>query len=207
MGQMYKIFVNEQPLISVGNLSNAVDCDRLETHLVTSPESLEEIYLKFESQHTHPGLVIYNNENPERLFDDFKALFFYMEAAGGLVSKRGDEWLFIHRFGHWDLPKGKIEENENPGSAAIREVAEETGIHGHYITRQLPDTYHTYQYFNTRILKRTYWFAMNYDGNEVPAPQTNEYIEQAVWMKKSTIESIMPLIYPSLRLVIAEGMR
>jgi hypothetical protein len=59
-------------------------------------------------------------------------------SAGGLVINRtGDLGLLIGRFDHkdptgtrllWSLPKGHIEEGETPEVAAIREVAEETGI-------------------------------------------------------------------------------
>lgn len=47
-----------------------------------------------------------------------------------VVRKRNDvlQYLLLRSFQHWDSPKGKIEENETPKMAAIREVKEETGI-------------------------------------------------------------------------------
>jgi 8-oxo-dGTP diphosphatase len=54
-------------------------------------------------------------------------------AAGGLVEKwteRGPQIAVIHRpryEGEWNLPKGKLQENESLWAAAIREVREETG--------------------------------------------------------------------------------
>ena len=39
------------------------------------------------------------------------------------------EYLIIrHRGGHWDMPKGKLEPGETIRQAALRELAEETGI-------------------------------------------------------------------------------
>jgi 8-oxo-dGTP pyrophosphatase MutT (NUDIX family) len=54
-------------------------------------------------------------------------------AAGGLVEKwteHGPQIAVIHRpryEGEWNLPKGKLRENESLWDAAIREVEEETG--------------------------------------------------------------------------------
>ncbi|WP_018131858.1 NUDIX hydrolase [Effusibacillus pohliae] len=53
-------------------------------------------------------------------------------SAGGVVYREIDgriELLLIHdRFGKMTLPKGHLEEGETQKQAALREVAEETGI-------------------------------------------------------------------------------
>ena len=59
-------------------------------------------------------------------------------SAGGLVvRKQGDQFevALIARYDRrhrlvWSLPKGHIEQGETAEQTAIREVAEETGIHG-----------------------------------------------------------------------------
>jgi 8-oxo-dGTP pyrophosphatase MutT (NUDIX family) len=62
-------------------------------------------------------------------------------SAGGLVVERseaGPRGALIGRFDRrgrlrWSLPKGHIEPGETPEAAAVREVAEETGITGRII--------------------------------------------------------------------------
>ena len=55
-------------------------------------------------------------------------------AAGGVVWRRagagGVEVLLVHRpkYDDWSLPKGKLDEGEAAPDAALREVAEETGL-------------------------------------------------------------------------------
>ena len=56
-----------------------------------------------------------------------KTKFKVIRAAGGVVDKEG-KTLLIHRNGLWDLPKGKMERNEDIRSCALREVEEETGV-------------------------------------------------------------------------------
>lgn len=57
-----------------------------------------------------------------------------VEAAGGVVWRRsaegGLEVLLVHRprYDDWTVPKGKLETDEDHAGAALREVAEETGL-------------------------------------------------------------------------------
>lgn len=56
------------------------------------------------------------------------------KSAGAVVYRLGDDrraplYLLLHyAAGHWDLPKGKIEEGETVKETARREISEETGI-------------------------------------------------------------------------------
>lgn len=51
------------------------------------------------------------------------------EKSCGCVVFDGDKVLLIkHNEGHWDLPKGHIEEGETEVETAIREVKEETNV-------------------------------------------------------------------------------
>lgn len=52
-------------------------------------------------------------------------------SAGAVpLRKVNNEWevLILRSFKYWDFPKGMVEEGEYPWNAAIREVAEETGL-------------------------------------------------------------------------------
>ncbi len=51
--------------------------------------------------------------------------------ASAVVLNDADEVLLIHhnKIGLWLYPGGHIDPNETPSEAALREVAEETGIH------------------------------------------------------------------------------
>ena len=56
-----------------------------------------------------------------------------IRSAGAVVwrtSGRGAQVLLVHRpkYGDWSLPKGKLEPGEHMLAAAVREVAEETGL-------------------------------------------------------------------------------
>lgn len=54
------------------------------------------------------------------------------ERSAGVLLFRDDEikkYLLLHYpAGHWDYPKGHIEENETEKDAAVRELREETGV-------------------------------------------------------------------------------
>jgi 8-oxo-(d)GTP phosphatase len=68
-----------------------------------------------------------------------------IRAAGGVVWRPGPrggiEVCLVHRprYDDWSLPKGKLTAREHPLAAAVREVEEETGIHGQPQIR-LPST-------------------------------------------------------------------
>jgi 8-oxo-dGTP pyrophosphatase MutT (NUDIX family) len=100
------------------------------------------------------------------------------------------------------LPKGKIDGDETPAEAAIREVEEECGINQLQIVSEPITTYHTYKMHNHRFLKITYWFKMTttFSGNLIP--QTEEQITEVKWENMSsklleeldTYESIKDLL-------------
>ena len=110
-------------------------------------------------------------------YKDYKII----DAAGGLVKKQ-DSYLWIFRNNKWDLPKGKVEINENLQQAAVREVQEECGLENALeIVKLLYTSFHVYENFGEKILKRTYWYLMNYNGHDNLKPQYEEGITRVLW--------------------------
>ncbi len=121
--------------------------------------------------------------DPGAAYELFRGQFRVALACGGVVSNPKGETLMILRANRWDLPKGHLEEDESPRQCAVREVEEECGITGPVILGELPATRHIYKFRGRWTLKECRWYAMRYDGNETPMPQTEEGIGQAVWTR------------------------
>ena len=95
-----------------------------------------------------------------------------------------------------------MENGETIDEAALREVEEECGISNLQLDEELESTYHTYWMNNSWMLKRSYWFKMNYSGNEELVPQTEEDIEKAIWIPSNQLEEFKANTYASILEVI-----
>lgn len=153
-------------------------------------KSFDNVYNEFLNNVEITDLVI-RSPKPDKLFRNFKKKFDVIKAAGGLVLNNKKELLVIKRRGVWDLPKGKLEENESKKTAAIREVMEECGISMPKISSKSGKTYHTYQQDGMEILKITYWYLMLYDGVQKLKPQLEEDITEVKWIKKEEVHKII----------------
>jgi 8-oxo-dGTP pyrophosphatase MutT (NUDIX family) len=113
-----------------------------------------------------------------------------VRAAGGVVRRdtfvagddgqprAGVEIVFVHRprYDDWSFPKGKLDKGENYEEAAVREVAEETGLLCE-LGRELPSTWYLDGKGRTKLVR--YW-AMRVVGIEPWAP--NAEIDQRRWV-------------------------
>jgi len=115
------------------------------------------------------------------------------------VLNDNNEFLAIYRLGKWDLPKGMIEKNESIQEAAVREVQEECGLSSLKIKYEMQPTYHIYELRGKHILKCTYWFVMQYCGEELLVPQLEEDIEKAEWIKIHDMDMFINNTYKSIR--------
>lgn len=131
-------------------------------------------------------------------------------SAGGLViDLSGTKGLLIGRYDHkdstgkrvlWSLPKGHIEAGETPEQAAIREVAEETGINSS-ITRSLGVIDFWFMAGGKRIHKTVHHFIfIEVDG--VLAPQESE-VDEVAWFPLEEI--VHRLAYPDEKKLISRS--
>jgi ADP-ribose pyrophosphatase YjhB (NUDIX family) len=124
--------------------------------------------------------------------------FIYIEAAGGLVKNEKSEYLIIERNEKWDLPKGKLEENESPKKAAKREVIEETMVIPLKLGKKLINTYHIYKIENRFALKKTHWYKMKAHSDSPTKAQEEEQITQVVWMLADELPQVYAKTFSSL---------
>lgn len=202
---MYKVFINNLPvflcsdpneIISEGPL-RYVDCSTQERAVELINERINDVHLY--------GIALFNKD-VEQLFKWCFENFKYIEAAGGVVKNKENKFLFIYRNHKWDLPKGKLDAGEDKADAALREVEEECGIHGHTISSELTSTWHVYALKNDKYaIKITYWYLMYYPGEEHLVPQGEEGITEVEWRDKEDLDDVFNNTYNSIMDVILEG--
>ncbi|MFM9051308.1 MAG: NUDIX hydrolase, partial [Bacteroidota bacterium] len=135
-----------------------------------------------------PAAVCYLCYDAHSTWMRFVSLFTLSVAAGGIVQDTGGRILVIRRRGKWDLPKGKLDYDETPEHAAVREVMEECGLQKVELGQPVGITFHTYAERNKRILKKTHWFRMRTE-EKILTPQAEEDIEEAVWMSEEQVRT------------------
>ena len=129
-------------------------------------------------------------------------------SAGGLVvDTTGTMGLLIGRYDLkdetgkrllWSLPKGHIEEGETPEQAAIREVAEETGITS-TITKSLGVIDFWFMAGGKRIHKTVHHFMFTEVGGTLLAQESE--VDEVSWFPLSEI--VERLAYPDEKKLIA----
>lgn len=138
----------------------------------------------------------------EKAWNAFAEQFEFVQAAGGLVLNNEEKILFIYRLEKWDLPKGKVEENEEIQEGALREVEEECSIDELKLIQPLCTTWHTYIQKGEPMLKATAWYLMRYTGNKKPKPQIKEGITETGWLAMDELDRVWANTYPSVADVV-----
>ena len=126
-----------------------------------------------------------------------------------LVGKRLD-----HPSGHWQMPQGGIDENENPEKAVWREMLEEIGTNNatmikesnQWINYKIPtETLATLPWGDIYVGQTQKWFAFRFNGNDneinvgTDNPEFSEWkwthhnllVENIVPFKRNTYEKIL----------------
>jgi 8-oxo-dGTP pyrophosphatase MutT (NUDIX family) len=166
-------------------------------------QDLWDVFVRW-TEAFHAEDLIFVSDHPASTFRRFSTMFELIEAAGGMVFHPGEEYLFIYRRGKWDLPKGKIDDGETPGQAAIREVEEECGIAGLKIMEPLPSGFHVYVCGEGQwMLKKTNWYLMQVPEACKLYPQQSEGIEEARWFRPGDFPQIMSNTYPFIKKMIS----
>ncbi len=202
--QKYKVFFNEKSIVFTHNTNITLTKPTAKFLENSSNDRLDRWLAEFENGSNTETVL--EHTKTDQLFQTFKSAFLVMNAAGGVVI-RNNKILFIFRNGKWDLPKGKIEESEIYEYAAIREVGEECGILGHKIVKPLPSTFHIYRspYKKTKgkwIFKETFWYEMEYSGEESGFPQTEEGITEVRWFRREDLHVVLENTYENLKQII-----
>jgi 8-oxo-dGTP pyrophosphatase MutT (NUDIX family) len=110
-------------------------------------------------------------------------------AGGVLVRRLRGRWQFAairpggKPPGVWALPKGLIGSGEDPATTALREVEEETGVHGR-LDRKLGDVRYVYTWDGERVFKVVSFFLIRYSRGRLGAiaPEFEHEVAEARWL-------------------------
>jgi len=116
-----------------------------------------------------------------------------VRAAGVVTFRPGREVLLVHRpkYDDWSFPKGKLERWEHPTAAAVREVAEETGVHvrlGPPLTSQRYPT-------DRRMKTVDYWTGRVVGDDDVSLYRPNHEIDQVAWVRIDKADAMLTYQY------------
>ncbi|MCC5948323.1 MAG: NUDIX hydrolase [Nitriliruptoraceae bacterium] len=128
-----------------------------------------------------------------------------IEAAGGVVlrSREGTmQVLVVHRVRHedWSLPKGKLDPGEDHQTAAVREVAEETGVRA-VLGAELPEV----RYEVPAGPKRVRWWTMAVEGGDPAEREPDGEVDEARWVPIAEAPGL--LTYPQDRHTLQAALR
>ncbi len=107
--------------------------------------------------------------------------------------------------GLWVLPKGQIGEGESSEAAAVREIAEETGLQGRTVAK-LGDVRYWFNWEGTRVFKVVSFFLVRYERGwlgDIP-PEFRHEVAATGWLPLAEAPSL--LAYPGEREMAARAL-
>lgn len=167
----------------------------------TTPDEIRSLFKKLPGQ----GHMVLRCASLADLLDEISKQVRLIHAAGGLVMAPGKQLLFIYRRGKWDLPKGKMEPEEDQESCAAREIEEETGIVPGPALRRITDTWHWYEEKGEPVLKISHWFFFRVDVAGESKPQLEEDITEVRWFEPASWPIPLADTYPTIVEVVEQA--
>lgn len=166
-----------------------------------SPRAIKSLLHEIAKPEFHAGILF--NADLEQLKKVFFKQFILVQTGGGVVQNEKKQILMIFRRGKWDLPKGKLDKGETLEQAALREVAEETGLKNVKPGKKITVTYHTYNEFGKHILKESHWYKMTADSSQKFIPQTQEDITEIRWVDQKDLGKYFKNTFSTIKEVLA----
>ncbi|SEB71237.1 8-oxo-dGTP diphosphatase [Nocardioides exalbidus] len=125
-----------------------------------------------------------------------------VRAAGAVVTRKGGEVLLVHRpkYDDWSFPKGKLDPGEHVVAAAVREVAEETGLDVRLGPALAPQRY---RLSGGRWKHVDYWVARVVGSDDVSRYRPNDEIDRVEWVEWKA--AMRRLTYPHDRETLLEA--
>jgi 8-oxo-dGTP pyrophosphatase MutT (NUDIX family)/phosphohistidine phosphatase SixA len=129
-------------------------------------------------------------------------------AAGAVVTRKGGDVVLVHRpkYDDWSFPKGKLDPGEHVTTAAVREVAEETGL-----DIRLGPPLHTQRYpiesGGPQTKRVYYWVGRVVGDDDVSTYRVNDEIDEVAWVPLGKAERLLTYDYDRVTLAELESRR
>lgn len=128
----------------------------------------------------------------------------YEKSCGAIVFREAEKsheiLLLKHKAGHWDFPKGHVEEGESEQQTALREVMEESGLVVKILDNGFRRVIHYSPY--PGCVKDVVYFIARYESGELKI-QTEE-ISGALWASPG--EALEMISYQNARELLADAL-
>jgi 8-oxo-dGTP pyrophosphatase MutT (NUDIX family) len=127
-------------------------------------------------------------------------------SAGGVVYRMdGGSALYLlicDSYGNWGFPKGHVERHEDPETAALREVEEETGLGALGLQGKIDVIDWSFRFRGRQIQKRCHFYLMESATSDTK-PQHAEGITECKWVPFDEADTLIS--YENARDVLRRG--